>query len=136
MLEQWKADQLLSTAKIYSHTTTVELVPGTSVEYQVEDVDGHEFFVLDVWCARRNAQKGRIQLRYQRSVVLARLCTAVPHTNPDHEVLRGPHLHRYREEYDDKWAEQVEPFTDLAQAIEFFCNKINLAVPDVQGGIS
>jgi hypothetical protein len=136
VLEQWEADRLLAADKIYTHSTTLVLTPGASDEYQVEDADGHEFFLLDVWCSRHNAQKGRFQLRYRRSVVLARLCTAVPHTNPDGGELRWPHFHRYREDYEDKWAEQVGPSVDLPEAMEYFCNRINLARPDIQGGIS
>lgn len=135
MLEQWRADQLLAAPKIYSHSITVGLGPGVDADHQVEDVDGVEFFLLDIWRPRRNARKLRIQLRYRRSLVLARLCTGVSHANPDGEVLQAPHFHRYREGYDDRWAEQLEPFVDLDAAFTFFCKAVNLPIPDIQGGL-
>jgi hypothetical protein len=136
MLEQERADWLLETRKIYSHTATIELMPGTDVDYQVEDVDGGEFFLLDVRRPRLNKRSVRLQLRYRRSLVLARLCTAVGHTNPDGTELQAPHFHRYREGYEAKWAEQLEPFADIFGAVGFFCKAVNLPVPDIQGGIS
>jgi hypothetical protein len=39
--------------------------------------------------------------------VLARLDFAAPHRNPDGAEIGLPHLHRYREGYGDKWAEEV-----------------------------
>lgn len=136
MLEQWEADHLLGMSKIYSDTETVDLSPGTSIEYQLEDIDGIEYFLLDIRCSSRNIRKVCFQLRTRRTVVLARLCTGVPHTNPDGQKVQVPHLHRYREGYEDKWAIQVDSFDDRVGALEFFCNKINLPMPDIQGGLS
>ena len=136
MLEQEHADWLLETRKIYSDDTTIELSPGTDVDYGVEDIDGNEFFLLDVRRPRLNRRTVRLQLRYKRSLVLARLCTAVGHTNPDGAELQAPHFHRYREGYDAKWAEQLEPFEDIFAAVRFFFEAVNLPMPDIQGGIS
>ena len=136
MLEQEHADWLLDTRKIYSDDTRIELSPGTDVDYGVEDIDGNEFFLLDVRRPRLNRGTVRLQLRYKRSIVLARLCTAVSHTNPDGAELQAPHFHRYREGHDAKWAEQLEPFDNILAAMTFFCEAVNLPMPDIQGGIS
>jgi hypothetical protein len=135
MLEQWEADHLLGVPKIYSHSTVVDLSRGTSHDYQVEDADGTEFFLLDVWRPSRSRHVVRVQLRYRRSIELARLCTGRGHTNPDGELLSAPHMHRYREGYEVKWAVQLEPFPDVAEALLFFCREVNLALPDIQGGL-
>ncbi|GAA3461443.1 hypothetical protein J2S66_004856 [Saccharothrix longispora] len=68
--------------------------------------------------------------------MLARLCTSVPHANPDGASLRFPHFHTYRESFDDKWAVEVEIKGDLASALQFFCKKINLPEPVIQGGLA
>lgn len=136
MLEQEEADYLLRVDKVYSNTKIVDLSPGSSTEYQLEDYDGIEYFFLDVSYSARNANKFRLQLRARRSTVLARLCTAKPHTNPDGIKVYSPHLHRYREGYEDRWAEPVTPFEGPADALEYFCENINLPIPDMQGGLS
>lgn len=136
MLEQWEGDRLLVIPKVYSHSTVVDLSMGADDDYALESDDGTEFFLLDIYRPTRNKRKVRFQLRYQRDVILARLCTSVPHTNPDGERIGFPHLHAYREHFDDRFAEQVEPFGDLSEALKFFCNRINLPMPDTQGGVS
>jgi hypothetical protein len=136
MLEQWHADRLLGVRKVYSYSSTIDLSPNVDLDYQLEDADGNDFFLLDVWRPRLNSRKLRLQLRYRRSIVLARLYTAVDHTNPDGEALQGPHLHRYREGYEDKWAEPMAPFDDLVGALGYFCTVVNLSMPDIQGGFA
>lgn len=133
MLEQWHADMLLDADKLYSDSTVIDLSPGVDHNYTIESVDG-DMFIFDVRRGQRNPQKARFQLRYRRDIVLARLCTSVPHTNPDGQVLDAPHLHRYREEYGDRFARQLESAT-LEDLLLIFCDSIKLARPDIQGGM-
>jgi hypothetical protein len=135
MLEQWQADRLLSMPKIYVETTIVDLSPGADGLYILESDDGNENFLLDISRGRINKAKAKFQLRYSRDVVLSRMCTSVPHTNPDGTFLTFPHYHRYKEEFGDKFAEQIDPFDDITSALHFFCGQINLPQPDIQGGI-
>jgi hypothetical protein len=135
MLEQWEADAFLHAQKIYSHAPLVDLSPGTDWDYQIETADSTEFFLLDVRRGHRNPRNARFQLRYQRQLVLARLCMSRPHTNPDGIAVAAPHLHRYREEWADKWAEALDEFHSLEDALAYFCEVINLPVPTMQGGI-
>jgi hypothetical protein len=134
MLEQWRADQLLTVPKVYSATLGVNLRPGVGEDYPVESDDGDDHFLLDVWSSRRNLRKARFQLRYRRDIVLARLCTAKPHGNPDGTDVGSTHLHLYREGDHDKWASEVGPFEDVFAALQFFCKRINLPAPEIQGG--
>ncbi|WP_433243442.1 DUF6978 family protein [Actinomadura nitritigenes] len=135
MLEQWEADRLLTLRKVYSRTATIDLSLGADADYPLESDDGREFFILDIWRGRRNKRKVRFQLRYERSLILARLCTSVPHHNPDGEAVGMPHLHKYREGYEDKYAEKLDEFNDPTEALILFCKAINLPAPDVQGGV-
>lgn len=75
----------------------INVTPGVSDFYLLESDDGTESFQLDVHCGRRNRTKASFQLRYEREIILARLCTSVPHTNPDGITLSAPHFHRHRE---------------------------------------
>jgi hypothetical protein len=102
----------------------------------VETADGLEFFLLDVRGPTRDPGKARFQLRYKRDIVLARLCLKSRHTNPDGEFIDGPHLHRYREGYDAKFAEPLEKLSGIDEALIHFCENINLAAPTIQAGLS
>lgn len=135
MLAQWEADQLLLARKVYSHDTVVDLCCGADNDYQVETDDGTEFFLLDARGPGRNPAKVRFQLRYRRNIVLARMCLAARHTNPDGERFAGPHFHRYREGYDDKFAEPLDDcYASPGDALKEFCRRINLPTPTIQGG--
>lgn len=136
MLEQWQADELLRIRKVYSRSLGVDLEQGADDDYPVESDDGTEHFILDVRRSWRNVRKARFQLRYRRDIVLARLCTQAPHTNPDRVRIEPPHLHRYQEDYGDKWAEPLEEFDDLSDALNYFCQVINLPIPEIQGGLT
>jgi hypothetical protein len=135
MLEQWEADSLLRASKVYSHSLVVDLSPGADNDYQVESDDSNEFFLLDVRGPGRNPAKARFQLRYRRSIVLARMCIIAPHTNPDGARVDPPHFHLYRENYDVKYAVNVGPYESLDAALGDFCERINLPAPTIQGGL-
>lgn len=67
--------------------------------------DLRERFVLDLSSGRINLAKGTYQTRARGTVILARLdFGGAPHRNPDGEEIASPHLHLYREGYDDKRA--------------------------------
>jgi hypothetical protein len=100
----------------------IDLAPDIDYDYQLESNDGYEVFIFGVRIPRRNVKKARCQLRYQRSVVLARLCHSAPHTNPDGKFVESPHFHTYRAGFDDKYAESLEgvPFTPKSDLLIFF----------------
>lgn len=75
-------------------------------------------------------------------IVLIRLdIDGAPHTNPDGVRLSGTHLHLYREGYDDKWAEPLDPSRfrdtrDIQRAFEDFCGYCNIqGIPSFQPGL-
>ena len=79
---------------------------GSKVSVPLRSKDGRNEFSLDVgrYGIRVNVVKGTYQHRHQ-TVVLARIdFGGSPHRNPDDEEVPCPHLHVYREGYDDKWA--------------------------------
>jgi len=130
MLAQWEADKLLQLPKVYTVTTTVALTVGVDDDYPVESTDGVDHFLLDISRSRRNPNKARFQLRFRKEVVLARMCTAKPHSNPDGQEVGAPHFHVYREGYGARWAEQLPSFANVATALFAFCDRINLPHPD------
>lgn len=135
MLEQWQVNGLLALPKIYTFDDTISLAPGTDADYQIESADGYESFIFDVWTSRRNPKKARFQLRYQRHLVIARLCTAAPHSNPDDERIDPPHFHEYHEGYDVKYAVHVPGAASVTDSLGVFCERINMPIPVVEGGV-
>jgi len=61
-----------------------------------------------------------------------------PHTNPDGATIPCPHIHLFREEFDDKWAFPLSgyPFrdsNDIVITFEDFARYCNITrVPQVQ----
>ncbi|MFQ6131520.1 MAG: hypothetical protein ACE5R4_05755 [Armatimonadota bacterium] len=142
MLRQEEADALIDMEKLFASNDPIQLPgPGAYLERQLVSADERKSFLLDV------NRRGRIltarctyQMRYQVTIHLLRLdVNGPPHTNPDDEHLAGPHIHRYREGYDDKWADPVsEPdFPNLGDVRDTFlrfldvCNVVE--IPDIQG---
>jgi hypothetical protein len=136
VLERWRANRLLVTPKVYSYDAVVDLGRGADNDYQIETNDGTEFFLLDVRGPGRNPSKARFQLRYRRNIVLARMYLAAPRTNPDGTKVDSRHFHRYHEEYGDRIAEACRRFRNLTEALNSFCQSINLPMPNTDGGMS
>ena len=81
--------------------------------------------------------KGTYQTRARHSVVLARLdFGSAPHRNPNGEEIGSPHLHIYREGFDDKWAILVpqDSFHDLEdpwRMLDDFFHFYNIVDPPI-----
>ena len=64
-----------------------------------------------------------------------------PHTNPDGQRLTGTHLLLFKEGYEDKWAQEIDPeiftsLTDSAATFQEFCSYCKIeSPPAVQGFI-
>lgn len=52
------------------------------------------------------------------------------HTNPDGEVIKGTHIHRYVEGFDEKFAMAVNfESASIVQDMLYFLNTANIEVP-------
>ncbi len=106
-LTQAKADELVAQAK--------EAVRNDAFTWQynqqqeelliaVSDRDLHFLLTL-----KRNPFEIKAQLRTRdRHIPLVRLDNSAQHVNPDGTVLRGPHLHWYKEGLGVTWAEAID----------------------------
>ena len=121
-LTQTEADGLLALEK-HRVDDRVWSPPGRGgkVSVPLASVDGRESFILDLRRGQINLSKNTYQNRARQVVVLARLDVGgAPHRNPDDEVIGCPHLHLYREGYDDRWAFPVPPgrFSNVSDAVQ------------------
>lgn len=142
-LTRAEADALLAMQKRRSDDTVWNYPgPGGQITIPLVSNDGRESFLLDLRRARINLAKGTYQNRVRQVVVLVRLdFGSAPHRNPDGEEIGSPHLHLYREGFEDKWAFPVpsDRFPDLRDAWHTlqdfmgYCNVID--PPMIQRGL-
>ena len=137
-LTQAEADSLLAMEK-HRVDDKVWSPPhrGGSVTVPLLSVDGRESFLLDLRRGRIKLAKCTYQNRARQVFILARLDVGgAPHRNPDDEVIQCPHLHVYREGYNDRWAIPVpqDRFPnpdDAPQTLQDFMNYCNVTLPPV-----
>lgn len=142
-LTQDEADALLALEKRRTDTTRRDYPGlGRSRTIPLISTDGREPFLLDLYRARISVSKGTYQNRCRQVVCLARLdFGGAPHRNPDGAEIGSPHLHLYREGFEDKWAFPVphDRFADLQdpwRTLEDFMRFCNIVEPpDIQKGL-
>jgi len=142
-LTQTEADALIALPK-YKEDDSIWKYPslGGSVSIPLTSSDKRERFLLDVSHGQINLLKGKHQNRVRQRCLLVRLdFGGSPHRNPDGTEVPCPHLHLYREGYDDKWAIPApkDTFSDTTniwrtfQDFMRYCNVIS--PPQIQRGL-
>ncbi len=143
VLTQAEADGLLAMEK-HRVDDRVWFPPGRGgkVTVPLASVDGREPFLLDLRRGQINLAKNTYQNRARQVFILARLdIGGAPHRNPDDEVIQGPHLHLYREGYNDRWAypvpqDRFQNPSDAIRALEDFMDYCNVTLrPRFQLGL-
>lgn len=106
-LIQSRVDELIDLAKEVARNDVFTWAQGIQQEELVVAVGNEDLkFLLTL---KRNPYEIKSQLRTKdRHIPLIRLDNAVQHINPDGTVVRGPHLHRYREGFGVAWAESID----------------------------
>jgi len=115
-ITQNEADLLFKMEKIRVDDTEWKLPSGGNrLEIPLTSKDKKESFLLDLSRGRLNIERRKYQNRCRQSVIIARLDFGSPHQNPDGQEVGVPHLHLYKEGYNDKWAYALPSyaFTDL-----------------------
>lgn len=104
--------------------------PGERRKYVICSADQGERFLLDLFRSKPPFTKCSFQTRARTRVVLARLdLSGPPHTNPDRTRVGTPHLHVYKEGYNDRWAHPLPfglPDADPARLLVDFLRYCNI----------
>jgi hypothetical protein len=137
-LDQAEADVLLAMEKHRSDSVPRDFpLRGERLEAPLISADRTERFALDIYRGRIRLSKVTYQNRVRKDIILARLDIDGPsHRNPDQAELPCPHLHLYREGYDDRWAFPLPDgvFTDLAD-VNLLCDQFmrycNITIPPI-----
>lgn len=104
-ISQSEADMLFKMEKICEDDKEYTLpITGGKIEIPIISKDKKENFSLDFSRGRINLARKKYQTRSRQVIILARLDFNSPHPNPDGEEIGVPHIHLYREGYNDKWA--------------------------------
>lgn len=141
MLLQTEADALLAATKRFVDPSTIQFPPGGHEVRELVDAAERNLFHFDLRRGSIRISKLTYQTRAQHSIILARLdVDGPPHTNPDGQGVDGPHLHLYREGFEDKWAASLDPAvfknpSDIGQAFGDFCGLCRIdSPPPLQAG--
>lgn len=104
-LTQKEADYLLNVPKKrINNITYIFPGPGKWLHLPVRSFDLKHEFTIDVRSGRIELKKGTCQLR-ANAHILARVDLAGGlHRNPDGKEMPCPHIHLFREGYNDQWA--------------------------------
>ena len=105
VVTQQEADFLLKMEKIKVDDNEWALpLGGKKLSIPLLSKDKKEKFVLDANSSQLCLTKLTLQNRARDTIILCRLDIGVPHRNPDGTEIGSPHLHIYKEGFDDKWA--------------------------------
>lgn len=139
-LSQFEADRLIELLKRCVDYAIYIPVHGERADYQVVDIDtSNEAFIAIINRQSNFCEKCSFVLRYKKAnEILLRLdvgCTA-KHTNPDGTIVEGPHIHRYREGFDEKFAMPIDfTSTTLEDDLRHFLDIANIEEPQRIGTV-
>lgn len=124
MLTQAEADAYIAEPKRFPLPTVIPVAAGVDKTYELTGTNGSDF-LLDVWRGSIRLTRVKYQTRVTVSTVLVRI-DDVRHTNPDGQQFDGLHIHTYREGYETKWAQRLDPRAfsnpdDLEALFRDFC---------------
>ena len=108
MITQEEAENLLAEAKIATRNEILSWADNLRYDEPIVAVGTQELqFVLTF---TRNPFEVKAHFRTKKqNIQLARIDTQAQHHNPDGEIIKGPHLHWYREGFSHlEWAEQID----------------------------
>lgn len=114
--------------------------PGMS-HIPIHSVDRESEFILTVRMNEIKLTKATFQNRVRKNIVLLRIdLEGPPHRNPDQTDVSCPHIHIYKEGYDDKWAYPLPPefknTSDAFKTLQDFMDYCNITLkPTIQKGV-
>jgi len=132
VLTQDEADALIAMRKRFVNPIVISIPAGTDQTHELIGDDNREPFLLDLWRGTIRLSKVKYQTRGRKVIVLVRVeVDGAPHTNPDGKMIACPHIHLYREGYEDRWAFSIDQneFTDpndIGQTFNDFCRYCNV----------
>jgi hypothetical protein len=92
---------------------------------KIISISTKESFLFDFYRGSFELSKYTFNKRYRQTIILLRYDNGGRHTNPDGVLFEGPHVHFYREGYNDKFALPVfEIGVAVVDSLEIVLKKI------------
>ncbi|MCL2304813.1 MAG: hypothetical protein FWC43_05665 [Planctomycetaceae bacterium] len=128
-LSQADADQLVAMEKHCFENKRYEFPSGgKKISILLFSHDRRHEFALDIHSGQVDLKKYTFGNRTRSVITLIRvdLRERGRHVNPNNTIITGPHIHRYREGFGDKWAEPLPPeFGNPGNTFQVFQNFMN-----------
>lgn len=111
---------------------------GKKISIGCSSLDNKEKFEVTINQSKIKIAKVTYQELYSDKTILFRVDTSGPrHFNPDGTFVEGPHIHIYREGYDDKWAYPLEEYidtnpSDMIVLFIDFLSYVNIEIPEIK----
>ncbi|MCM8568624.1 hypothetical protein NE848_04490 [Gramella jeungdoensis] len=92
---------------------------------EIKGVNSKNLYLLDFYRGSFELSRYTFNKRYKQSIIIFRYDNGGRHTNPDGKSFDGPHIHLYKEGYNDKFAYPIEDIgIDNSDSMEEVLNKI------------
>lgn len=131
-ISQADFDSLIQEEKMFVDLVTpIKLSPAPmSWTREIKAINSKNLFLFDFYRGSFELSRYTFNKRYRQSIVLMRYDSGGRHTNPDGESFDGPHIHFYREGYNDKFAfpssdlkiEESDSMEEVLEKLLQFCN--------------
>lgn len=124
LLKELVVNRPIAFPPLKAFVTLEAVAPGTNEQFQI-----------DIVRKTLHVRKCTYQTRHKKSVPLLRVdIGGPPHTNPDGVEIPCPHIHVYKENYEDKWAYPLHMHMntdpdDLVQVLIDFLEYNNVTNP-------
>ena len=131
-ITQTEFDFLMSQDKAFDDIISPVQLGPAPIQWtrQLNSISTKEVFLLDFYRGSFEISKYTVNKRYRQTVILLRYDNGGRHTNPDGVLFEGPHVHLYRDGYNDKFAFPVseigvtssDSMETVFKKILHFCN--------------
>ena len=120
-----EADYLIKVEKLCLETKEFKFpFNGGKVVIPLVSKDKKEEFLLDINRASIDINKNTFQNRVRKCIKLVRLdLGGAPHRNPDGKEIGTPHIHIYKNGYEDKFAYELPEFFLTCKTIKDYFYK-------------
>ena len=104
-ITQLEYDFIMSQEKEFDDLATPIQLGPAPIQWtrQINSIKTKEIFLLDFYKGSIELSKYTYNKRYHQTIILLRYDNWGRHTNPDDVKFAGPHVHFYREGYNDKF---------------------------------
>jgi hypothetical protein len=133
-------DTLIKEEKVFSDLINPLILSPPPINWtrEIKATNSKNIYLLDFYRGSFELSRYTYNKRYRQSIILLRYDNGGRHTNPDGVSFDGPHVHIFREGYNDKFAfpvselniNETNSIDEVVTKLLLFCNVIK--IPSVE----